>query len=117
MESPITAGSPSAALIHGHVGKSEATRVGVIWNGGDAKMRLARGYFIGVVATIRNPVFRRLPFTVVAYDARGHVIERRRIPTSLLYTDWKRVEPLLHRYRRAHGCSMDPSRLWVCRTR
>jgi hypothetical protein len=118
MESPVTVANPTAALIHGHVGKTyKATRVGVIWNGGGEKLRTVDGYFIGVVATIRNPQFHRLPYTVVAYNAQGQVVARRRIPTSLLYTDWKSVEPRLHRYRQKHGCSKNPMRLWACKTR
>jgi hypothetical protein len=118
MESPVPVGNPTAALIHGHVGQTyKATRVRVVWNGGGAKLRLAGGYFIGVVATIRNPEFHLLPYTVVAYNARGHAVARRRIPTSFLYTDWKSVEPRLHRYRQEHSCSKNPTRLWACKTR
>jgi hypothetical protein len=117
IESPVRVGNPTAALLEGHIGPTyKATRVGVVWNGGGAKLRLARGYFIGFVA-IRNPEFRRLPYTVVAYDALGHVVARRRIPTSFLYTDWKSVEARLHQYRQSHGCSDSPTRLWVCKTR
>jgi hypothetical protein len=118
MESPVTVGNPTAALIHGHVGQTyKATRVGVTWNGGGAELRFADGYFLGAVATIRNPEFHRLPYTVVAYDAQGHAIAHQRIPTSFLYTDWKRVEPRLHQYRQSHGCSKTSTRLWVCKTR
>lgn len=118
VESPIAVGNPTAALIHGHVGQTdEAARVRVVWNGGGAWLRFAGGYFVGVVATIRNPEFHRLPYTIVAYSTQGRALARRRIPTSFLYTDWKRVEPLLHRYRQKHGCSKDPTRLWDCKTR
>jgi hypothetical protein len=118
IESPVTVGNSTAALLQGHIGPTyKATHVGVTWNGGEAKLRLAGGYFVGVVATMRNPEFRRLPYTVIAYDAQGRVVARRRIPTSFLYTDWKRVEAPLHRYRQSHGCSHAIARLWVCKTR
>jgi hypothetical protein len=118
MESPLTVGSPTAALIHGHVGQTyKATRVDVTWNGGRTRLRTADGYFIGVVAMIRNPQFHRLPYTVTGYDAQGRIVGRRRIPTSFLYSDWKSTEPRLHRYRQKHGCSTNPTQLWICRTR
>jgi hypothetical protein len=118
MFSPIPVGNPQSALIHGHIGQShKAVRVDVRWNGGNEKLRTVDGYFIGVVGTIRNPVFRRLPYTVVAYNAQGHAVARRRIPTSFLYTDWKTVEPRLHQYRQEHGCSTTPTRLWACKSR
>jgi hypothetical protein len=116
--SPVPVGNTHAALIHGHVGQTyKAVRVDVVWNGGREKLRTVDGYFIGVVAMIRNPVFNRLPYTVVAYNAQGHAVARQRIPTSFLYTKWKTLEPRLRQYRQEHGCSKTPPRLWVCRTR
>jgi hypothetical protein len=116
--SPVPVGNTHAALIHGHVGQTyKAGRVDVVWNGGNEKLRTIDGYFIGVVATIRNPEFHRLPYTVVAYNAQGHAVARQRIPTSFLYTKWKTVEPRLRQYRQEHGCTKTPARLWVCRTR
>lgn len=118
MFSGIAVGDSHAALLHGNIGRSyEATRVDVVWNGGRAGLRFAGGYFIGVVPTIRNPEFRRLPYTVVAYNKQGHAVATQRIPTSLLYSDWKRVEGLLRQYRQSHGCSKTPARLWNCRSR
>jgi hypothetical protein len=116
--SPVPVGNRHAALVHGHVGQVyNAVRVDVVWNGGKEKLRTVDGYFIGVVETIRNPLFHRLPYTVVAHNAQGHAVVRRRIPTSFLYTVWKSVEPRLHQYRQEHGCSKTPARLWVCKTR
>jgi hypothetical protein len=116
--SPVPVGNTHAALVHGHVGQVyKAVHVDVLWNGGKEELRTVDGYFIGVVATIRNPEFHRLPYTVVAYNAQGHAVARQRIPTSFLYTDWKRVEPRLRQYRQEHGCSKTPARLWVCKTR
>jgi hypothetical protein len=118
MYSPIRLGNPHAALIHGHAGRAgQATRVYVLWNGGRQKLHLGDGYFIGVVATIRNPPFNKLPYTVVAYNAQGHPVAHQRIPTSFLYSDWKNIEPRLHHYRQTHGCSKTPTRLWVCKSR
>jgi hypothetical protein len=116
--SPVPVGNTHAALVHGHVGQIyKGVRVDVVWNGGNEKLRTVDGYFIGVVATIRNPGFHRLPYTVVAYNAQGHAVVHRRIPTSFLYSDWKSIEPLLHHYRQSHGCSTNPAQLWVCKTR
>ena len=118
MLSPITGGDPRAGLIWGHVGQTDkATRVEVVWNGGRKKLRFAEDYFIGVVATIRNPAFDRLPYTVIAYNAQGRAALRERIPTSFLFSDWKRVEGRLQQYRQRHGCSKTPTRLWECKTR
>jgi hypothetical protein len=117
-EYPVPVGNPNASLINGHVGQTyKAARVDVVWNGGREKLRLRNGYFIGVVPAIRNPPFHRLPYTVVAYNAQGHAVDQRRIPTSFLYTDWKSVEPRLHQYRQNHSCSKTPTRLWICKTR
>jgi hypothetical protein len=116
--SPVPVGNTHAALVHGHVGQTyNAVRVDVVWNGGKEKLRTVDGYFIGVVATIRNPGFHRLPYTVVAYNAQGHAVVHRRIPTSFLYSDWKGVESGLHHYRQSNGCSTNPKQLWVCKTR
>ena len=118
MLSGITGGNPHAGLIWGHIGQADkATRVEVVWNRGRKKLRFAEGFFIGVVATIRNPAFDRLPYTVIAYNAQGHAVLRERIPTSFLFSDWKGVEPRLQHYRRSHGCSKTPTRLWQCKTR
>jgi hypothetical protein len=108
---------PRTTLVRGHLGPTyHPARVVLSWHGGEQRLALSKGYFIGVADT-RNPPFNRLPYTIVAYDAAGRATTRSRIPTSFLYTDWKKVEPRLRQYRQQHGCSPLPARLWVCEKR
>jgi hypothetical protein len=64
---------------------------------------------------LANPAFRLLPVAIVAFDKNGRQVSTSRIPSSFLYSNWKREQPKLRAYRRAHGCSTTV--VWQCRSR
>ena len=86
------------------------------WHGGSQTIATRDGYFLGAVAIVKNPPFKLLPFDLVAGNQTGRVVKEDRIPTSVLYWNWKQVEPKLTAYRQAHGCSKTPP-IWHCRSR
>jgi hypothetical protein len=104
-------------ILHGRFGGREPVAgVELRWYGGSQRLVYGRhGFFIAETPALANPPFRRLPFEVVVTGKDDGVLARSRIPTSLLYHDWKKVLPRLHRYRVAHGC--DTTHIWRCRTR
>lgn len=57
----------------------EATRVEVRWTGGSKELALANSYFIGAAEELYEPPAERLPFFVVAYDAEGNEVGRRKL--------------------------------------
>jgi hypothetical protein len=108
-------GRHQTPIIHGRVGAKHAARVDLRWHGGSQRLAYAHGFFVAAAPALNEPPFRLLPYDVVVLDAAGRAIDRSRIPTSFLYSDWKRVEPQLHRYRVSHGCSTTV--LWQCKSR
>lgn len=111
-----TGSNAAPPVIQGQVAHSlHPTRVELRWRGGSLALPSKDGYFVGDAAVLANPPFRRLPYDLVAVDGRGEVSYRTRIPTSFLYRYWKRVQPRLHAYRLAHGCSQTV--VWSCRSR
>lgn len=108
-------GPHALATIYGRVAAARAAGVELRWRGGSQRLALADGFFVGSAQALSDPPFSRLPFNLVVLDARGKVATRLRIPTSFLYTDWKRVGPHLHTYRLLHGCQ--PGASWQCRSR
>jgi hypothetical protein len=108
-------GRDQTPIIHGRVGKKQAAGVELRWHGGGQLLAYAHGFFVAAAPALNDPPFRLLPYDVVVLDAVGRAIARSRIPTSFLYSDWKRVEPQLHRYRVLHGCSTTV--LWQCKSR
>jgi hypothetical protein len=108
-------GRQALATIYGRVAVARAASVELRWRGGSQRLAFADGFFVGSAQALSDPPFSRLPFDLVVVDAAGRVASRSRIPTSLLYSDWKQVEPRLHTYRVAHGC--EPDTTWRCRSR
>jgi hypothetical protein len=109
-------GGHDTPLIHGHVGPNlDATRVELRWHGGSQRLIYNRDFFVASAPTLADPPFRQLPYDVVVYNTAGRVVSRSRIPTSFLYSDWKRAQPQLHEYRVAHGC--EPIVVWRCKSR
>jgi hypothetical protein len=113
----FSSGPHPTPLIHGRVGANlHASRIELHWHGGRQRLAFSSGFFVASAPPLKDPPFRQLPYEVVAYDTAGHVVARSPIPTSLLYPlDWKRVQPQLHQYRIAHGCSIIP--VWRCKSR
>jgi hypothetical protein len=82
-----------------------ATRVEIRWRGGHRPLVLRNGYFIGGGRYLYLPPFGRFPFFVVVYDARGHVVARRKLdsPTlRLMSHGWKEYARAYHAWQRAH---------------
>jgi hypothetical protein len=90
-------------------------RVVLRWHGGFRAGSSRNGYFIAVDPLLKNPPFRLLPLDIVAFNKKGRTVSTSRIPSSFLYSNWKREEPKLRVYRRAHGCSTTV--VWRCRSR
>jgi hypothetical protein len=81
---PIVSGNVQAGL--------HATRVRIEWPRGSHALVLARGYFIGGTKKLYMPPFADFPFYVVAYDARGREVARKKLesPTlRLMRHGWK----------------------------
>jgi hypothetical protein len=68
---PVVSGGLDAGL--------GATRVEVRWNGGSQRLALADGHFIGAVEALYEPPASALPFHLVAYDAEGNEVARRKL--------------------------------------
>lgn len=92
-----------------------SSRVVLRWHGGLRAIGSRGGYFIAVGPPLKNPPFRSLPLEVIAFNRRGRTVSTFRIPSSVLYSNWKREEPKLRAYRRAHGCSTTV--VWRCKSR
>jgi hypothetical protein len=91
------------------------TRVVLRWHGGLRDITSRDGYFIAAASLLKNPPFRLLPVAIVAFDKNGRTVSTSKIPSSFLYSNWKREQPNLRVYRRAHGCSTTV--VWRCKSR
>jgi hypothetical protein len=56
-----------------------AARVEVRWTGGAKPLAFANDYFIGAVEELYEPAAQALPFFLVAYDADGQEVARRKL--------------------------------------
>lgn len=61
-----------------------AARVEVRWTGGSRALTLANEYFIGAVEEIYEPPLESEPFFLVAYDAAGNEVARRKLEAMRL---------------------------------
>ena len=103
-------------LFHGYYARLvPVTRVELRWHGGSQRLAIGHRFFLGETPVLADPPFARLPFDLLVLGPSGRAIARERIPTSFLYTYWKKVQPQLHAYRVAHGCTTKTN--WVCRSR
>jgi hypothetical protein len=68
-----------------------AARVEVVWNGGSLPLRLRNNHFLGGSPALYMPPFETFPYVVVAYDAEGNEVARKRLesPTLMLMNGWK----------------------------
>jgi hypothetical protein len=55
------------------------TRVEVRWTGGSKALAFANDYFIGAVEELYEPAAETVPFFLVAYDADGQEVARRKL--------------------------------------
>ena len=95
---------------------TDVSQMTLRWHGGSQRITTNDGYFLGLVPIVKSPPFKLLPFDLVATTRQGREVATQRIPTSVLYFDWKRVKPKLTAYRQAHGCNTTPP-IWRCRSR
>jgi hypothetical protein len=63
----------------------QAARVELQWASGSENLVFMDDYFLLVTDRLFNPPERDLPFEVVAYDAQGKEVARRKVPSSSLY--------------------------------
>ncbi len=68
-----------------------AARVKVIWNGGSLPLRLRNNNILGGSPALYMPPFENFPFIVVAYNAQGKEVARKRLesPALMLMNGWK----------------------------
>lgn len=81
-----------------------AVRVEVRWRGGSHRLTLHDDAFIGGGPFLYMPQFREFPFTVVAYDAAGREVARKRLDSPsllLLRHGWKEYARSYHAWQRA----------------
>ena len=66
-------------------------RVAVIWNGGSLQLRLRDNNILGGSPQLYMPPFENFPYIVVAYNAQGKEIARKRLdsPGLMLMSGWK----------------------------
>jgi hypothetical protein len=80
-----------------------AARVRIEWRHGSYPLVLDGGYFAGGSPRLYRPPFGNFPFSVVAYDAHGHEVARKKLDSPTLrlmrhgwkqyareYREWKR---------------------------
>ena len=54
------------------------------WRFGSHELAFRNGYFVGGGAFLYEPPLPKLPFAVVAYDARGREVGRRKLDRKTL---------------------------------
>jgi hypothetical protein len=92
---PIVDGSVSPTL--------HAARVAVEWRGGSLRLTLgADGYFLGGSPELYIPPFALFPFHVVAYDASGREVARKKLdsPSLRLMNGWKEYTPAYNKWKK-----------------
>jgi len=62
----------------------KVTSVRITWTGGSQRLALVHGSFVGGVVALYQPPFARLPFSVVAYDAKGRVVASAKLNSANL---------------------------------
>jgi hypothetical protein len=93
-------------IVSGNVHPSlRAARVRVEWRGGSLPLVLDGGYFLGGGPQLYVPPFERFPFFVVAYDAGGREVARKRLesPSLRMLNGWKEYAREYHRWERTSG--------------
>lgn len=82
-----------------------ATRVRVEWRGGSYPLTVDDNYFLGGTPKLYVPPFRQFPFYVVAYNASGREVARKKLESPnlrLMSHGWKQYAREYHRWQRAH---------------
>jgi hypothetical protein len=94
---PVVSGNVLAAL--------HASRVEIEWRHGSYRLNLQNGYLVGGTPKLYMPPFRDFPFYVVAYNASGRVVARKKIDSPgllLLNHGWKEYARLYHHWQKTH---------------
>ncbi len=82
-----------------------ATRVEIAWRTGSHQLTLKNGYFLGGTPNLYMPPFQAFPFYVVAYNAQGHQVARRKLDSPsllLLPGGWKEYAREYHAWAKTH---------------
>lgn len=79
-------------------------RVEAIWNGGSLPLRLSNNNILGGSPALYMPPFENFPYIVVAYDARGKEVARKRLqsPTLMLMNGWKEYSREYKKWKNSH---------------
>jgi hypothetical protein len=94
---PVVAGAVDPAL--------HAARVAVVWRGSSHDLTLRRNWFVGGTRLLYVPPLRKFPFVVVAYDAAGREVARKKLDSPsllMLRHGWKEFARRYHAWRSRH---------------
>jgi hypothetical protein len=83
--------------------KLHATRIEIEWKGGSHELALRNGWFLGGTPALYMPSFAEFPFVVVAYDAHGKAVARKKLesPSLLLLSGgWKEYARKYHAWQK-----------------
>jgi hypothetical protein len=84
--------------------KLHATSVRLTWRGGSQALKLRHGSFVGGGSVLHRPPLERLPFAVVAYDAKGKVVAKQELDgASLELMSAAAFAKRYARWAKAHG--------------
>jgi hypothetical protein len=93
-------------IVHGSLARGlHARRVQVEWRGGFHRLQYRRGYFLGGTPRLYIPPFAAFPFFVVAYDAAGREVARKKLesPTlRLMRGGWRQYAREYNPWKRRH---------------
>lgn len=80
-----------------------AARADVIWNGGSLPLRLRNNNILGGSPLLYKPPFENFPYIVVAYDAQGKELARKRLdsPGLMLMNGWKEYTREYKKWKRS----------------
>jgi hypothetical protein len=85
--------------------KLHASRVAIEWKGGSHELILRNGWFLGGTPALYMPSFAKFPFVVVAYDAGGKAVARKKLqsPSLLMLSGgWKEYARKYHVWEKQH---------------
>lgn len=92
-------------VVSGNVyGGLHATRVRIEWRRGSHPLAFENGYFIGGTPRLYVPPFADFPFYVVAYDAGGREVARKKLENPalrLMSGGWEQYAREYHAWKRA----------------
>lgn len=94
---PIVSGNIYAGL--------GATKVEIRWRTSHYRLTLQHGYFLGGTPKLYMPPFQAFPFYVVAYNAKGREVARKKLDNPgllMLSGGWKEYARQYHQWAKTH---------------